>query len=195
MRLISKVPSTALAAAGVAVLLGGGGVVALAAIPGNNGKIHACYDKTGSLRVIDPSAHGGGLQQHCASNETPITFDQTGPRGPRGLRGARGPKGDQGATGLQGPTGATGPQGSPGTKGDTGATGPATAPTVYSDANSGVDVPGQGNRKTIASVTVPAGSYAVQAKTIITRAELTDAEMIASCHLRRRRQRVRRTMC
>ncbi len=181
MGLLSKVPPTALAAAGVAVLLGGGGVVALAAVPGNNGVIHACYGKAGALRVIDPSAHGGGLQQHCANNETPLKLDQTGPQGPRGVRGARGPKGGTGATGPQGAIGVTG---ATGPLGPAGPAGPATAPTVYSDANSGVSVPGSLSRRVVVSVKVPSGSYAVQAKMNIVRAVATNAEMTANCDLR-----------
>lgn len=171
MRFLSRFPPSALAAAGVALLLGGGGVVALAAIPDANGVIHACYGRTGVLRVIDPSARGSdSLANRCSNNETPVSFEQKGPQGlqgPRGATGAQGPKGDPGSTGPQGPAGQqglTGPQGPTGPQGLTGPAGPASLPAIYSDHNRGVTVPNNELFLTpIVSVTVPAGSYSIQA--------------------------------
>jgi hypothetical protein len=106
---------------GAATMAAVGGV-AYATIPDSNGVIHGCYTtKGGILRVIDTS-----VGQSCTSFETPITWNQKGPKGdtgPQGLRGdagPAGPKGDAGPAGAQGPNGDTGP---PGPKGDTGQTG------------------------------------------------------------------------
>ena len=61
--------------------------------------------------------------------ETPISWNQTGPRGPVGLTGqtgpagAVGPKGDTGPAGPVGPTGATGPVGPTGSVGPVGPSG------------------------------------------------------------------------
>jgi Collagen triple helix repeat (20 copies) len=101
----------AVAAAGLAVLIVGGGV-AMATIPGSGGVINGCYNKTGgALRVIDPAVAS------CSNGESPLNWNQTGPQGPQG------PKGDTGAQGAQGDVGAQGPQGVKGDQGPTGPTG------------------------------------------------------------------------
>jgi len=111
----------AVAAAGVAALVLGGGV-ALATIPGADGVIHTCYPRSGGpLRIIDPA------QSSCGTGESQLNFNQTGPQGPMGNPGPQGPNGDtgpQGPAGTPGATGDTGPTGPQGAKGDTGATGP-----------------------------------------------------------------------
>ena len=53
--------------------------IAWAAIPGSNGRISACYDRAGTLRVID--AESGTT---CDRRETPLAWNQTGPAGPAG---------------------------------------------------------------------------------------------------------------
>ena len=90
------------AAVGAVVLLGAAGVVATAAIPDEDGTIHACYDKQGSVRVIDARV------QSCTKHETALDWDRTGPAGPAGPAG---PKGDTGESGQPGADGATGPRG------------------------------------------------------------------------------------
>lgn len=69
----------------------GGSAVAFAVIPDANGVIHGCYRtsgaQSGSLRVIDSPA------QTCNSNETAISWNQTGPQGPQGPTGPQGPAG------------------------------------------------------------------------------------------------------
>src|SRR5262245_10235073 len=76
------------------------GGFAYAAIPSQDGVIHACYNKSnGALRVIDSAIAG------CSSKEYPITWNQVGPMGPQGAVGADGPTGPQGAPGAEGPTG------------------------------------------------------------------------------------------
>ena len=88
----------------VLVAVAGGAGLALGAIPDTTGVIHGCYlNKIGTLRVIDTDAG-----QKCASFETPIQWNQTGPVGPTGPQGSTGP---HGATGPQGPAGANGVSG------------------------------------------------------------------------------------
>jgi len=93
------------------------GGVAYAAIPDSSSVIHGCYtNKVGVLRVIDLSAG-----QSCTLLETPIQWNQKGPRGepgPAGPAGSKGDKGDPGIAGADGKDGAPGPggaQGPPGT--------------------------------------------------------------------------------
>jgi hypothetical protein len=107
----------------VGLLLGGLGVgLAVAAVPDASGVFSGCVNKvTGVLRVIDKSKG-----QTCIASgllaETPITWNQ---QGPKGDVGAIGVKGATGAVGPQGPKGDTGATGATGPKGDTGAQGPA----------------------------------------------------------------------
>ena len=94
-----------------ALLLAGG--LAYAAIPDSDGTIHACLLKSlEQVRIIDAAT------MECRPNETPLSWNQQGPKGDTGPQGVTGP---QGATGAQG---ATGQKGDTGTQGATGATGP-----------------------------------------------------------------------
>ncbi|CAN5121652.1 hypothetical protein BH18ACT14_BH18ACT14_17010 [soil metagenome] len=92
------------------------GVVAVtfaaAAIPDDDGTIHACRMlKSGKLRVgADPDS--------CRPKERKISWNI---RGPAGVAGAQGPPGEQGATGEPGAAGPPGPPGPQGPKGDPGA--------------------------------------------------------------------------
>lgn len=104
----------ALTAAGVTLA---GAAIAGASIPDSAGVIHGCIAKSGlpvvspppgSMRIIDSPA------QHCASNETAVDWNQSGPAGPAGPQGGAGAKGDPG---LTGPTGAAGPKGDTGDPG------------------------------------------------------------------------------
>ena len=86
MRLLRRGRLTALAAVAVGLLAGG---VAYAAIPGSGGVISGCYKKIGgALRVIDA---GAGVR--CNASETPLNWNQTGPRGATGDQGPSGPAG------------------------------------------------------------------------------------------------------
>ena len=100
-----KVTRTRVAAVTVSTvaLVAGGVAVAQASIPGSNGVITACYDKTGAVRIIDTA------KTSCGKGETALTWNEQGPAGPTG---ATGPTGSAGATGATGPAGATGPPGS-----------------------------------------------------------------------------------
>jgi hypothetical protein len=72
------------------------------------GKISVCVSKS-----------GGGLYKakHCASGDSKLSWNVTGPKGktgpagPSGSRGASGPTGPTGSTGGTGPTGPPGPAG------------------------------------------------------------------------------------
>lgn len=88
-----------LVAVGAFVFALGGG--ALAAIPGSDGAIHACYKKEdGQLRVIDTAQ-----SQTCNKSEVALAWNQTGPTGPQGAKGDTGPQGAKGDTGAQGTPG------------------------------------------------------------------------------------------
>lgn len=90
-------------------VLGAGSAVALGAIPGEDGTIQGCYNRvTGSLRVAENA-------DDCRALETPIKWNQRGPKGDPGIPGPTGPTGPKGDTGAQGPAGPAGP---PGTGGD-----------------------------------------------------------------------------
>jgi hypothetical protein len=103
--------------AATAMLAGAAGV-ALATIPGSAGVINGCYEKrTGILRVIDTEAG-----KTCTSFETPISWNQAGPKGDPGPAGPAGPTGADGAPGPAGPQGVPGPPGPQGEKGDPGPT-------------------------------------------------------------------------
>jgi type VI secretion system secreted protein Hcp len=75
----------------LAAVLGAGTAVAIAAIPGADGTIHACYvttgATTGAVRFVDETTTS------CPSGESYVTFNQTGPQGPQGDPG---PPGDSG---------------------------------------------------------------------------------------------------
>jgi type VI secretion system secreted protein Hcp len=84
----------------LAAALGAGTAVAIAAIPGSDGTIKACYVTTGTppsgaLRIIDESAS-------CGASEATLTWNQTGPQGPPGPQGDPGPPGDSGSGGSGG---------------------------------------------------------------------------------------------
>lgn len=72
-----------------------------------------------ALRVIDSADDG------CSRNETPLSWNQTGPQGDTGPQGPTGATGAQGPTGSRGPIGETGPAGPAGPAGSVGPAGPA----------------------------------------------------------------------
>jgi len=99
-----------------AAALGAGAAIAVAAIPGTGGTITGCYLtstanapnlRIGQLRVIDPSMSptlpGGGPNPAavCLSDESMISWSQSGPTGPQGPPGAAGQQGLPGANGQQ----------------------------------------------------------------------------------------------
>jgi len=94
----------------------GAAAAAIAAVPGDDGVIHACYEvqrdgttpvaAAGNVRIIDPAAG-----QTCnpagapAAAEHALDWNVTGPPGPEGVAGS------PGSTGASGPQGASGPAG------------------------------------------------------------------------------------
>lgn len=95
-------------------------MIVQAAIPDPNSVIHACYRGNGNLRLVDKSS--------CVSNETPVSWNQTGPQGPQGVpgpQGIAGPQGEAGPQGVPGPQGTPGPQGVAGPQGTQGPQGVA----------------------------------------------------------------------
>jgi hypothetical protein len=76
----------------------------------NGGEIHACYNPTGQIRIVESA-------DDCKSQETPLTWNiegQQGLPGPQGDPGPPGADGADGAPGKDGADGAQGPQGEPG---------------------------------------------------------------------------------
>jgi hypothetical protein len=147
-----------LAAATAVVALGLVAAVASGAIPStSDGVIHACYQKPGLLanpgavRVID--AEQGA---RCRSNESPLDWNQRGPKGDAGLQGAKGEKGDTGAPGPMGPQGERGPQGEQGVKGEQGPPGELGQLTTVSG---GTTIPGGGTGS--ATARCPAGTRVI----------------------------------
>jgi hypothetical protein len=139
----------------VAGTLGAAGV-AVASIPGQNGVISGCYNKSnGGLRVVDVSAGDA-----CKTTETAIQWNEVGQQGavgPQGPQGPAGPAGPQGATGAVGPAGA---QGATGATGATGAQGPAATLGVSTRLGNVVEVPRDfGAHPSIA--TCPTGQVAI----------------------------------
>jgi hypothetical protein len=124
-----------------------GAVLTYATIPAPDGVIYGCYNKSGgSIRVIDTAV------TKCSSNETQLTWNQTGPQGPIGLQGPAGPTG---ATGTAGPIGATGATGATGPAGPAGTGGLPVADFVSSAGGvfpKDVGAP-------LVSKTVPAGNW------------------------------------
>jgi hypothetical protein len=74
----------------------GGGAWAATSFVGANGRIHGCVTTSGQLILVHPA-------KSCGAKQSPISWNQTGPKGDRGVTGLTGPKGDRGPMGLQGP--------------------------------------------------------------------------------------------
>ncbi len=80
----------------LALVLGATGF-AMAAIPGHDGIIHACYQKQGGgLRVIDLSKPG--FAGKCRKSEKSLSWNQKGSPGIPGPPGMSGPQGPAGAS-------------------------------------------------------------------------------------------------
>ena len=77
--------------------------------------IHACVNHEGGLRVSSTAG--------CRNNESPLSWNQSGPQGPQGSTGPQGPQGLLGAPGPVGPAGVAGAAGLVGAAGPQGATG------------------------------------------------------------------------
>jgi hypothetical protein len=137
---------------GGALVVGlGVGTTAWAAIPDPGGQIRGCYAKgNGALRVIDTESG-----QKCQlALETPLAWNQQGPRG------------ETGAAGPQGPAGARGPQGEVGPKGDPGPQGPQGEPGGLSamHAASGHAFLNGANYTVVTTLALPAGRFLLTGK-------------------------------
>jgi type VI protein secretion system component Hcp len=109
------------------IALGVGAAVAGALPSGSSGVINACVNTNpnvepyGAVRIINTTATNTVSTSEfpqqpvnaCDSDETSVTWNQTGPAGPTGPQGAQGAQGGQGP---QGPQGDQGPAGSGGGK-------------------------------------------------------------------------------
>jgi collagen triple helix repeat protein len=141
------------------VVAGGAAAIAYGAIPGSDGIIHGCYQKTsGTLHVIgtNPTVGGGA----CGIGEQALNWNQVGPTGPIGATGQTGPTGATGATGATGGPGATGASGPAGATGADGAAGPSD---LYFTSDLG-EIILTSETKTVITRNVPAGNYAIFAK-------------------------------
>jgi hypothetical protein len=128
----------AIVTAAVAAVLGAGasGAVTLAAASSSE-TINACArKKNGQLRL---AAAG-----KCRHSETAIRWNVSGPTGASGSRGLQGPQGIQGIQGNQGVPGQRGPSDGYG---------------ISKPDPTGAAIPLNGSYTTVASETVPAGSY------------------------------------
>jgi hypothetical protein len=133
---------------GAAAIFVVGAGLASGAIPGAGGVITGCYGtNNGDLRLIDSDAGDG-----CRNAETPISWNQVGPKGDPGIQGPKGDTGPQGPQGVQGPKGDQGPQGIQGPQGPPG----ATDVRVYFSINT-TDM-GPGTKRSVA--VCPTGKFA-----------------------------------
>jgi hypothetical protein len=137
----------------VALAAAAAGGIAYASIPDGEGVIHACYSPNAAagpsgaqLKVIDSEVAS------CTNGQTEVTWGQTGPQGPPGQTGEKGDKGD---------------------KGDPGEPGPSAAFTNYGAEFEPI---GDGLTRTVASVTVPAGSYVLSA--VVSALDVDDFEWL-----------------
>jgi hypothetical protein len=147
-------------------------------------RVYSCVTvATGDLRIVT-------ADDTCAVGEERLVWNQRGLPGPRGkqgptgARGATGPQGPQGPQGLSGPAGpqgAPGPQGLPGEVGNPGPQGPigpsdgfsvALADDTFSDAP-----------VVVARLTLPAGTYLVDAAAYLSLEQSGGPFDTASCGL------------
>jgi hypothetical protein len=171
-----KSPSTTLLVGAAVVVFGAVAAIATAgdsAVPGvHNGVVTACIEPptkgnratSGDLNVLV-----------CLKGARRISWNIRGPRGVRGLRGLAGPAGAQGAQGPAGAAGAQGALGPAGAKGDTGAAGPAGVVNATFDADAPAtttaavqaDFADFTGGSLIRDLTLPAGSYDIEAQSSV----------------------------
>ena len=139
-----------LAVAGTVTVLVGGGTAAGAAIaagPVSSGVVSACYKTVAASNgshtvVLEDTGHT------CPSGYTHATWNQKGQTGPQGPVGPAGPQGPQGPQGLVGPQGPRGPS------------------AGFTASTDGVVLTNGTADTSVVSLTLPAGSYIVQAKLV-----------------------------
>ena len=91
-------PSPAMVVALAALFVAASGF-AVAAIPGRNGVIHACYKKKGGALSVVASG------KKCPRGTLALSWNQQGPLGARGPKGANGQPGAKGIEGKKGEAG------------------------------------------------------------------------------------------
>jgi len=130
----------------VGVVLGVVGVaggIAYASIPDSGGVIHACYSPNGAKDTNGAQLNiVDSATASCSRNQAEITWSQTGPQGVKGEKGEMGEKGDPG---------------------------PAGPSAAYTNYGSGLRSIPEGATQTVASLTLPAGNYVVQANAHVNR--------------------------
>jgi hypothetical protein len=143
---------------------------AWASIPDSAGVIHGCYRAgepgvsmpgDGALRVIDTDKG-----DTCATGQTPLNWNQAGPKGATGPQGPVGPVGPPGPQGTQGAQGPAGPQGPPGPPGTTNAFFKNDL-TDFISITGGVD---------LLAVQLPAGSYVISGKSRLVNTDTSHAQ-------------------
>ena len=99
-----------------------------------------------------------------ANGKLPASIGAVGPQGPPGPAGTgRGPQGPTGPQGPRGATGATGASGPPGPSGPQGPQGPVGPTQAYVNYGGPSQTFSPGLTKTMATITVPPGSYTLLA--------------------------------
>ncbi|HTA14354.1 MAG TPA: hypothetical protein VK781_05795 [Solirubrobacteraceae bacterium] len=88
------------------VLAMSGGAIAASGGFSSGGKLQACVNGEGVLRLLKPG-------KHCARGQQTVAWNQQGPAGAPGANGAAGAPGAQGATGPSGPSGIAALNGAP----------------------------------------------------------------------------------
>jgi hypothetical protein len=126
--------------------------------------------KAGSLEVSDLS------RKARASLRAAVVAPVAGPSGVAGTDGAPGP------AGPAGPAGSSGPAGAPGPEGATGAPGTRGPSDVYTARKTGTaDLDDHNGFQTIVARAVPAGRYAIWAKTAVQ--NRTADDVIVTCKI------------
>ncbi|MEJ7876040.1 MAG: hypothetical protein WKF62_05205, partial [Solirubrobacterales bacterium] len=153
----------------------GGAAVATGSIPNSGtGEVHLCFQKRAAqserggaeVRIFDDEQNPGG----CLKGDRQIAINQ---EGPEGEQGPTGPQGQQGAQGQQGPQGEAGPQGPAGSSGTS---------TAYNAEVGFVNIGGAVGEVQIISKNVPAGSYVINAKVVLSNQD--DETSKPLCNLR-----------
>ena len=116
------------------VLATSGGAIAATGGFSSGGKLHACVNGEGGLRLLKPG-------KHCARGQQAISWNQEGPAG---------------APGANGSPGATGPKGEAGPKGTSGAPTNVKWAAIQSDLIDPTIAAGHG---VVAVATAPSPSY------------------------------------
>lgn len=147
--------NNAIGALALFVALGGTGYAATGGFS-QGGALKACVNEEGRLKLVKP----GG---RCHKGQKAVSWSQTGPKGATG---------DPGASGAAGAVGGPGPQG------------PQGPSQVFEASHEGPDtlVSSKGfELKTLATLTVPVGSYAASASATLSGSITLEEEVI--CHL------------